>query len=240
MSDKIFSSVNLLCGFNGADAATAFTDESSAARVATFNGNAQLDTADSKWGSASLLLDGTGDFVTFPNNAALSISTGDFTIEAWVKITASKTHTITGKRDASGAEEHTFQISAGGLLIGSTFNGSALLNMQGLTVIALNTWTHVAFSRIGSTGYLHVNGHMDATGSEGGTPATNTGVFYVGRDGFNSARDFQGWIDEVRFTKVTGARYGASDFAVPQGPFSRQKNLGTLTKGRQPVILLAA
>lgn len=239
MSDKLFSSVNLLCGFNGADAATSFTDESSAARVATFVGNAQLDTADSKWGSASLLLDGSGDYVTFPNNTALSVATGDLTIEAWVKITASKTHTITGKRDASGAEEHTFQISAGGLLIGSFFDASAVLSMTGVTVIPLNTWTHVALTRVGTTGYLHVNGHMDATATQSGTPATNTGVFYVGRDGFNSSRDFQGWIDEVRFTKGT-ARYGATDFVVPQGPFSRQKNLGTLTKGRQPVVLLAA
>ena len=46
----------LICSFDGADEATAFTAEIGGAF--TFAGTAQLDTAQKKLGTASLLLDG--------------------------------------------------------------------------------------------------------------------------------------------------------------------------------------
>src|SRR6185295_1209299 len=54
-------------------------------KALTFVGNAQLDTAQKKWGTASLLLDGTGDRVTTPNHASLLFGSSDFTLETWVR-----------------------------------------------------------------------------------------------------------------------------------------------------------
>ena len=52
----------LLCHFDGADGATSSTDSSSHGHTLTFGGAAQLDTAQSVFGGASLLLDeGAGD-----------------------------------------------------------------------------------------------------------------------------------------------------------------------------------
>lgn len=68
-SDPDFASVVLLAGFNGDDAATTAPDESLVARTLTFARNAQLDTAEKKFDSASLLLDGAGDYVSAPDSA---------------------------------------------------------------------------------------------------------------------------------------------------------------------------
>lgn len=238
MSDKYFSSVVLLCGFNGADAATAFTDESSAARVATFVGNSQLDTAQKKFGTASLLLDGTGDYITFPNSTDLQVATGDLTIEAWIRRASTNTiDTITNKRDTTGAEEHSFYLDTVGALNFQAFNSSAVVSLSDAGPILANVWYHVAVSRVGSTWYLHRDGILRASGNQSGAPATNTSAFIIGRDGSNTGRDFNGWIDEVRMTKGQ-ARYGAENFALQRGPFDRIKNVGVSTDNRTPILLM--
>lgn len=61
VADPSFSSVVLLCGFDGADGARTSTDESSFARSLTFVGSAQLDAAQSTFGASSVLFDGSGD-----------------------------------------------------------------------------------------------------------------------------------------------------------------------------------
>lgn len=82
-TDPHFANVKLLCGFDGVDGATSYTEESAAARTATFVANAQLDTAFQKFGTASLLLDGTGDGLTFPASADFRLGSAPFTIECW-------------------------------------------------------------------------------------------------------------------------------------------------------------
>jgi len=64
MADAQFWNRVLLLDFDGTDGATSATDASRFAHTLTFNGDAQLDTANKKFGTASLLLDGTGDYVT--------------------------------------------------------------------------------------------------------------------------------------------------------------------------------
>jgi hypothetical protein len=71
---------------NGLDGDTSSTDESQAAHALTFVGNAQIDTAQSKFGGSSLLLDGSGDRVTTPNSVGWqlgSTSSSPWTIECW-------------------------------------------------------------------------------------------------------------------------------------------------------------
>jgi hypothetical protein len=84
VSDLYYDNVALLLPFDGADGATAATDYSPTPKTVTFAGNAQLDTANKKWGNASLLLDGTGDYLSIPDHADWDLGTGDYTVEAWV------------------------------------------------------------------------------------------------------------------------------------------------------------
>lgn len=208
----VWEKTSLLALFDGADAATTAPDGSSMGRVMTFTGNAQLDTADKLYGSAALLLDGNGDYVTLANTVDLSVSTGDRTLEAWFKIAATgKTHTILGKRDASGAEEQTLSVDSLQRIVFSAFNSSAVVSLTSTTTITTGAWHHTSATRIGSTWYLHLDGVLEASGNQSGAPATNTGVFYIGRDAFSvPTRDFQGAIDQARFTRL--ARYGSGNY----------------------------
>ena len=75
----------LLLHCDGTDASTTFTDSSSPAKTVTAVGDAQLDTAQFKFGTASGLFDGTGDELTVTDHADFDFGTGDFTIEFFVR-----------------------------------------------------------------------------------------------------------------------------------------------------------
>jgi hypothetical protein len=50
----------------------------------TRSGNAQIDTAQSKFGGASGLFDGTGDYLTVTHATDFDFA-GDFTIDMWMR-----------------------------------------------------------------------------------------------------------------------------------------------------------
>lgn len=221
-----FSNVKLLCGFNGTDGDTAFTEESSAARVATFVGNAQLDTSQSKFGSASLLLDGSGDYITFPHSTDLDLPTGSastdcFCIEAWVRATGSwkAQNTIASNRSGSGSNGYTLNMAAGIPNFFALAGGNSCVTLIGRDVLALDEWHHVAVSADRTHYRLFANGVLVAVAGRTSTPTLNTTVLYVGRDPSNTSRDFQGWIDELRYTK--GQTVYDNTFEVPTAAFPR-------------------
>src|SRR3990167_8969973 len=77
------SYTKLLLHGDGSDASTTITDE--IGKTVTAVGNAQLDTAQKKFGTASILLDGTGDYATVPDSDDWNFGAGDFTIDFWVR-----------------------------------------------------------------------------------------------------------------------------------------------------------
>lgn len=84
-SDPNLNFTKLLMGFEGADGSTAFVDESPIGRTADigFAGNAQIDTAQFKFGASSLLLDGTGDGISVADSPDWTIGTGPFGLDVW-------------------------------------------------------------------------------------------------------------------------------------------------------------
>jgi hypothetical protein len=87
--DPNFDSVKLLCGFEGADGSTTFVDESSVGRTLTGAGSTpEIDTAQFKFGSSSLLLDGPNGRVTADDAADLELGSGHFTLECFARWSA--------------------------------------------------------------------------------------------------------------------------------------------------------
>jgi hypothetical protein len=76
----------VLLHFDGSDASTTITDSNSGGSAHTWTaaGNAQIDTAQYKFGGASGLFDGTGDWVTTPDHADFTLGSSDFTIDLLV------------------------------------------------------------------------------------------------------------------------------------------------------------
>lgn len=220
-----FGNVTMLLNCNHRDAVTTIIDDSQSAVRMSFSGNAQIDTAQTPFaGRASILLDGTGDFLTTLNNAAYSVTgTGDFAIDCWVRPNElGRLQTIMAKRlAATGAGEFSLFMSAGNVVQFIMWNGTTIvLNIAGATTLTTGTWYFVEVSRISSVTYLFLNGVLQNSGTQSASPSTNTQAMLIGRDPNNTARDWNGWLFEPRFTK--GAGRHTSGYTAPTGPAPRR------------------
>ena len=106
--DAHFSKVKLLLPLNGSNSATSTSDSSDEGNSITFNGNAQISTAQSKFGGSSLLLDGAGDYLQVANQDYFDFASNDFTIECWFYFDSSSSETYNtlldmGNGSASGS-----------------------------------------------------------------------------------------------------------------------------------------
>lgn len=233
-ADPPFEAVKLLVGFEGADASTTFTDESSFARTLTAVGNAQLDTAQFKFGSASGLFDGNGDYVTAADSADWLLGTTPFTIEGFIRFNdlnaAELGGALVAHYNSSGNQRSWglyFDSSSGNKL---TFirssNGTATSVTSGDWpggAPALNTWYHIAAERDGANILrIYVDGRVIAQESLTTFSFHNsTDTLSIGR--LNTTAGFRrwlnGWIDELRIVKGY-AVYGGT-FIVPASAYPR-------------------
>ena len=97
------------------------------------------------------------------------------------------------------------------------YTGSA--DITGATVLAINTWYHVAAVREG-TGTnqtkLYVNGTLDVTGTNATNYTTQSQAWIGAQINNPGATYFQGYIADLRVTRGH-ARY-TSNFTPPTGP----------------------
>lgn len=223
----------LLAGFDGADGATAFTSEDRRLQAATFVGNAELDTAEQQFGSASLLLDGAGDYVSFPDDPAYSFGTGDFTVEAFVRFNAQpNTSTTSGMAvlahylNIGNQRGWFFRFQTSDELIFAwTTDGivSQSIVSNDMPALLTGVWYHVAAARQGADMRLFFNGGLLTSSGDpisGDDLFNSSHVIRIGSIGSAGADSwFDGRIDEARIT-VGKALYTAS-FTPPADAFPR-------------------
>jgi hypothetical protein len=149
--------------------------------------------------------DGTGDYLSVANNAALNVLGGSFTIECWFYLTEPQA-------DAGLISKH----SPGYILrLDTTFIRfyTSAATVDRTYSFAQNTWYHVAVVSNGTTGTLYVNGvAQGATFSTNGTNATTD--LQIGRTN-TTTNDFGGYITNVRITNTV---VYSSDFTPPTSP----------------------
>jgi len=182
-------------------------------------GNAQISTAQSKFGGSSMLFDGTGDYLTAPSNAVYAFGTGDFTVEGWVYLGASKAQVIFDTR-ASGPSTTGIALAIDASNFPYVYvNGATLFTSS--TALSLSTWTHLAFVKASGTITLYINGTKPTTGSAASATNLTDSACTVGtaidfRD-TSATLHFNGYIDDLRITKGV-ARYTAN-FTPPAAAF---------------------
>lgn len=225
-----------LCHFNKADGTTDFSGEDvagggNAPHTIAAAGNAQYDSAQSKWGN-SLLLDGTTDAAYAADDTDWSFGTGPLCFEMFMR-------SPTFASDAEGTYRTLFWMQKDannytGMYVGK-YSGDGtwkfgfynnvdssldtyFYNTAGIT-LSDNTWYHVAVSRDGNTWRLFLDGTSLAltlgAGAWANAWTANTAAMYFGGRASGSY-SFNGWLDEVRISNVS--RY-TSNF-TPSGPFS--------------------
>ena len=213
-TDTNINEVSLLLHGDGTNGSTTITDSSLTPKTVTAVGNAQISTAQSKFGGASIALDGTGDALRCPTNAAFGWGTGNFTVEFWLYyqggigyvffwIQANPTPTIPylGYGLNNGTKQPWL------------WNNTNVLTTS--TNITNNTWQHHAVVRSGGTVSIYLDGiSIGSTAFAADLAASKP--LSIGDNG-TFGQSTNGYIDEFRITKGI-ARYTAN-FTPLTAPF---------------------
>ena len=217
--DPHYSAVSLLLPMDGTNGSTTFTDSGPNALAVTAVGNAQISTTQSKYGGASAYFDGAGDAVQIPFNAALDLTSGDFTIEGWVYFNAvSGTPTIItpfGTGTAFGgwvivldsSSRLTFYLSTAA----NTWNLATNV-LFSATAVVTGTWYHFALVRNGSAFTPYLNGIAGTTFTSSSTLYNNSRPLKIGAEKDSNVFPLNGYIDDFRISRF--ARY-TSTFTPP-------------------------
>ena len=177
-------------------------------------GDARISNKAVKYGTTAMYFDGTGDYLLIPSSTDLELGSSNFTIEAWVYPIVGGS--IYGKRPSSagwGGFALSIDPSTRNVwfLADNDTSGPWAVQMTGSTV-SLNTWSHIAVTRSGSTWTIWLNGVQSATATSSITVNTSSTSVSVGALSNGDAR-LTGYISDLRFTKGT-ARY-TTNFTPP-------------------------
>jgi hypothetical protein len=141
---------------NGTDGSTTITASETTAHSVTAAGNAQIDTAQYKFSTGSILFDGTGDYLTTADSADWNMADGTFTIEAWVRfnaLPATNEAMVIYSQRASSSDYAVFYLKnkAGVYSLTLDLRTSGVsafpINAVTWTTPAVNTWYHIALVR---------------------------------------------------------------------------------------------
>jgi hypothetical protein len=173
--------------------------------------------------------DGSGDYLSLPNNSALSPQGGDFCIEAWIYPLALPSQYAHIYASNSTAGVVTYINSNGTVSIGYSGNFEIAVSA---TAIPLNAWTHVAFTRSGTTVRIFLNGVQSASATNSTTFSSTVVGTIAFVTGFNS---LNGYMSDVRFVK--GSAVYTSAFTPPSAPLTAITNTSLLTNFTNAGIL---
>ena len=178
-------------------------------------GNAQISTAQSKFGGSSMYFDGTGDYLTSPANELYRLMSGDFTVEMWVRLAATQ---------ANMGLVSSFTTNIGWLVrldtsavVFSYGTGSASTVVSNSAALSTGQWYHIAWTKYGTTLRSFVDGiQVGANHTVSGASDSTAIGLQVGRTQ-TVTNDLNGYIDDLRITKGI-ARY-TSNFTPPTTAF---------------------
>jgi len=190
--------------------------------VVTLSGNTQISTAQYKFGSSSIHLDGTGDYITVTDNGNFDFGTNDFTIEWWQRLDALDRFAIDFRGGASASNKillysYQYDGSADDLYLYTTANRISATN-SGLTA---NQWQHIALVRSSGTTKLYIDGTQQGSSYTDNNNYNHNEMRIwhnsIGAENYTPA----GYIDEYRVSN--SARY-TSNFSVPTARFEDDAN----------------
>lgn len=180
-------------------------------------GDAKVSTAQYKYGTGSIALDGTGDWLVSPVSTNFDFGTGDFTIECWFRLNslASNYYVIGGNYNAGASDEWLFQVQNNGSIRFLTSADSTFASPS--PAITTNQWYHLAATRSGSTIRLFIDGTSIRSYTNANSLGSSSKKLYWGIQANESSWPFNGYLDDIRITKGY-ARY-TSNFTAPSSAF---------------------
>ncbi|NBP03922.1 MAG: LamG domain-containing protein, partial [Proteobacteria bacterium] len=167
-------------------------------------------------------------YLTVPDDLALDLDTGNFTIEAWIyptSVSPAINYTILAKGSSSATGTWQFDITSSSKLRFQYDSAGAITSTASLVA---NTWTHVAVVREGTGSNqtkLYINGGNDGTGSVSSNFGDATTVkIGLNRDG---TTNYVGYISNARVVK--GVAVYTGNFTVPTSALTAIPGTSLLT-----------
>lgn len=218
---EIDSNVKLMLHCDGTAGTTNVIDSSSSAHTMTSNGPSHA-TANKYFGTASLFFNGANQYVTAPDSADWDIGSGAFTIDLWAYRELSQNQSLISHTSGTTID---FFIDSNDKLNFEYYAAGGTIPEVDLSTgdsILVNSWTHVAVTRDGSDNWgLWIDGSLRDYSSGSTTINDAAGTLVIGsllKSGVTPINSFQGYIDEVRFTK--GEALFLKDFEVAVSAYS--------------------
>jgi hypothetical protein len=221
-----YTKLMLFC--DGTNGSNIFTDESNANHTVTPIGTAQVTTAQQKFGTGSLSLPASGDHLEIPTSTDWQFGNGPFTIEAWVRPTASHVGTIFDVRgQVAPSLANVSWILATNTLSGGRFEFYASSNGTSFDVanalvcgtMTLNAWQHIRVTRHGNSFYVYKNGVLQNSITSSASLFASTSPLRIGA-AQGGVATFQGQLDMPRVCKgIARSRGGA--FTPPTRAYHR-------------------
>jgi phage-related protein len=226
----------ILLHMDGADGSTTFTDVAAggAAHTWTRAGDAKISTAQSVFGGASALLDGTGDFITTPDHEDFALGSSDWTVDLRFRLAG-----------GDGAIQYLFAqadstatVATSSIYVRRTTTGffqayasdgtsqNYIITTKPYTTTSNTGWHHLALVRSGSLLMMFIDGVLEASGPISGSIPNSPNVFCVGTLNSLTGYSFNGNIDEFRLS-VGIARWTAN-FTPPAVPYYSGSGVVTL------------
>lgn len=196
-----------------------FTDSSASNHTITANGDATQSSTQSKFGGKSAYFDGTGDYLSTPDDADWALGTGDFTIDCWVYFTKSLSSDqgLVGQGSSSSSQWALYWDPTQGIKFFSQTGGTTYININqgGTSGWSTNTWYHIAVVRNGNSFIIYRDGTSVASGTDADSVDNTSATLNVG---VGNQQYFGGYMDEIRISN--GIARWTGNFTSPTSAYT--------------------
>lgn len=209
-------------GGSSANVGVLLQDSSFSNHTVTLNGNAASVT--DKF-SQSGFFDGSGDYLALDGSSDFAFSTGDFTIDFWIRLNSvSGTQVLYDSRPVGTSGLYPTIYLSGTQL---RYYTNSADRISGGT-LSTGAWYHVAVIRSSGSTKMYIDGaQIGSTYTDANNYLNAASAPRLGVNGFDLAQSFvNGQIDEFRVSK--GVARWTSNFTPPTSPYSSDANTSLL------------
>ncbi|MEE8608992.1 MAG: DUF2163 domain-containing protein [Nitrospiraceae bacterium] len=219
-------------------------DISDNAAVATIGPLAARNIVTTKFGAGSIEFtpesgpppdrNPSDSFVTWPDLAAYSLGSNDFTIELFVRFKdlTQPNQTMLAHYDNDAQRAFSIRAIGADIVVFFSDDGSSAppaITMQGTVTWVIDTWFHVAVSREGNDFRVYVDGVQIVTTTSSISIKNSTAPLFAGKlsasiGGFDE-QALDGFVDEIRIVNGLAVYTGASSFTPPTVGFATRASV---------------
>jgi|6_EtaG_2_1085325.scaffolds.fasta_scaffold42700_2 hypothetical protein len=188
----------------------------------------------------SYVFDGAGDAIIVPTHASTEFGAGEFTIDCWIKTTATGANNyICGKWAGDGDRSYRLYISTGdkvtfGYSTDGSFSATYVVEENSGGNVNDGNWHHI--EAVGNTTDNKVNLYIDGTKQTDEAAMVtihDNSAFSLYVGGVEAGLWFNGYIDEFRVLKAEAAHL--SSFTPPTKQYTSTANTSVLIHGGEAI-----